>query len=551
MAYEIRYSNVSSSNALRKGDFDIGVNNVAYGPTSVTGFYKGGEPPSGGYVIYLNKGSGGPATYILSNEAELINVTREASGITYSTAQECIQWFSTQSDKLVISNTDQINNVDTDNLVLSLNAASNFSYPTTGSTWYDVSGNSNNVTLYNSPAYQFKSINFDGTDDYSRVANNILYQEFTLEATIKINSDSYYNYIISNSRDCCGSYGGYNLKVANNLMPRFDVWNGNVFAITGSTITLNKPYTLQATYDGTWQRLYQNGELITEATNSAGVGSPSYGLVVGGLAVNPGIYKFRGNIYDVKIYSKALTSQEIKQNYFQAPIVTDGLTLALDASNIISYNSGSLTTYSLTGSYSGSLINGTGFDKGNGGSWDFDGTNDYIGLSNDFISTFGSSNQNTTISVWINWTSTTLARIVNFYRTTNLSTALALAVNTINGTTNNAGYVGLLLRNSSNTAHVWSMYTGETYNTGDWVNVVVTTTSTENKVYVNGVLKKTDSTGLMTISSATSTGTIGCYGPAQDGIFNGKIADVKCYDYTLTSQEIKQNFEAHRKRFGI
>jgi hypothetical protein len=73
---------------------------------------------------------------------------------------------------------------------------------------------------------------------------------------------------------------------------------------------------------------------------------------------------------------------EIIQNYYGGPIVTDGLVLAVDAGNLVSYERGSTTTYSLTGSFTGSLQNGTGFSSNNGGAWSFDGTDDYITFGN-------------------------------------------------------------------------------------------------------------------------------------------------------------------------
>jgi len=54
-------------------------------------------------------------------------------------------------------------------LVLNLDAGNPYSYAGSGSTWYDVSGNSNNSTLTFGPTYSTTNggiINFDGVDDY-------------------------------------------------------------------------------------------------------------------------------------------------------------------------------------------------------------------------------------------------------------------------------------------------------------------------------------------------------------------------------------------------
>ena len=57
----------------------------------------------------------------------------------------------------------------TNGLVLSLDAADRNSYPGTGTTWRDMSGNGNNGTLTDGPTFNSNnggSIVFDGTNDY-------------------------------------------------------------------------------------------------------------------------------------------------------------------------------------------------------------------------------------------------------------------------------------------------------------------------------------------------------------------------------------------------
>ena len=67
-------------------------------------------------------------------------------------------------------------------------------------------------------------------------------------------------------------------------------------------------------------------------------------------------------------------------------VVTDGLVLALDASDRNSYISGSSTWFDLTtNQYTASLINGPAFNSQNGGSIFFDGTNDYADLNSNNI----------------------------------------------------------------------------------------------------------------------------------------------------------------------
>ena len=59
----------------------------------------------------------------------------------------------------------------TDGLVLCLDAANAKSYPGTGTTWYDISGNNNNATLYGSPVVSNGVFQFNGTTQYATVGS--------------------------------------------------------------------------------------------------------------------------------------------------------------------------------------------------------------------------------------------------------------------------------------------------------------------------------------------------------------------------------------------
>ena len=53
-------------------------------------------------------------------------------------------------------------------LVLCIDAANPKSYPRYGDTWYDLSGNDMNFTLYNSPTFSSESLVFNGVNQYAR-----------------------------------------------------------------------------------------------------------------------------------------------------------------------------------------------------------------------------------------------------------------------------------------------------------------------------------------------------------------------------------------------
>jgi hypothetical protein len=69
-------------------------------------------------------------------------------------------------------------------------------------------------------------------------------------------------------------------------------------------------------------------------------------------------------------------------------VVTNGLVYYIDAANPRSYSGSGNTAYELQLSgIGGTLVNGVGFSSANNGSFIFDGTNDYIQVSVNYIPT--------------------------------------------------------------------------------------------------------------------------------------------------------------------
>jgi len=80
----------------------------------------------------------------------------------------------------------------TNGLILCLDAASTKSYPGSGTTWFDRSGNGNNGVLTNGPTFSSTnggSIVFDGTNDYVQVAGSVTISTGTFIAWVKRNGN--------------------------------------------------------------------------------------------------------------------------------------------------------------------------------------------------------------------------------------------------------------------------------------------------------------------------------------------------------------------------
>ena len=194
MPNAIKYNTNPETLALRKGDFYIGTGDVGKGPTSSTGYYNGITPPPGGYTIYVNKASGGPSIKVASNEAELIAMTNEVGGTSFTTTGECLNYFATQTDKMCLNR--DYEQIVTNGLTYSFDFGFSPGYPKSGTTFYDLRS-TNNGTLYNEPTFSSNNggeMTFDGSSDYAIVPNNDVFNfgsnPFTIEVWSNITNGS-------------------------------------------------------------------------------------------------------------------------------------------------------------------------------------------------------------------------------------------------------------------------------------------------------------------------------------------------------------------------
>jgi len=178
----IKYNVSAETLALKKGNFYIGTGDVGKGPTSSTGFYNGITPPSGGYTIYLNKSTQGPSIYTVTSNAQLITLTNQIGSQSFVTVGAALNWYNTQTDKMVF-NLDYPAKI-TSGLTLMMDAGFTPSYPTTGTTWYNLSSSASggNGTLTNGPTFSTTfsgGVTFDGTNDYVNFGNILTTQSST------------------------------------------------------------------------------------------------------------------------------------------------------------------------------------------------------------------------------------------------------------------------------------------------------------------------------------------------------------------------------------
>jgi hypothetical protein len=301
----IKYSTgATPTGCLRKGNMLIGNNTADYGLT----FFNGIDPPSGGYTIYLNKASGGPSIYCPANDTQLIGITNQIAGANYTTAAQCFAYYNSQTDKVCVNK--NYPTAVTDGLLLIWDASFTPSYPGSGTTIYDISGNGNNGTLYNGVGYSTNSggvLTFDGSDDY--VLSSTPDLRFT-------------NYTVMGATRYSGGTRGRMINArSNNWL--IGQWNGsteNYYAEgwvspvgNGPSDTNWRIYSAIGNIGADSYTSYVNNTVST-GPNSNGSAGP-HGIAIGawGQAISNELST--GEFSFLLVYNRILTTTEMTQNY--------------------------------------------------------------------------------------------------------------------------------------------------------------------------------------------------------------------------------------------
>jgi len=222
-------------------------------------------------------------------------------------------------------------------------------------------------------------------------------------------------------------------------------------------------------------------------------------------------------------------------------IITDGLVFAVDAGSTRSYPGSGTTGTDLIKSESIDLQNGVAFSSANGGSWEFDGTDDYIDLPDSLITDLNGGTE-ASLCIWIKNDTT-----VNGVSTSGI--IQLSAYNNGNGSLwfYNNGYTYLDI---FRTDRVSTVFANNTEVGTNWNLLTITTTPGTNgwKCYMNGVLKK-QVTGQNTVSVSNIQGGLTLGRNNASRYTNGKIAACQIYDTALTAAEVLQNYNAQKNRF--
>ena len=454
-------------------------------------------------------------------------------------------------------------NIVTNGLVAYLDGARYSS----GTTWVDMSGLGNDVALTNGPTYTSANggaIVFDGTNDYAVSGTFTQHQTTTITLSAWV-----YPTVISGNSYVIGVGGGTNgtaraIRVNGGQFgaPGYGNNGTHDFNTTGAYAVANAWQHVCCVWNGTTATFYLNGN-ITATTTLSGLITPtgSAYYISSEPWSNPGSV-WNGKIACASIHTRALTPDEVKQNYnaqsyrfeLASPVesrqsyVTDRLVVDLDISNPSCFN---LDTDKLVDLASGSI--GT---LGQGAApivtpnykyVRLDGTNDYISMTNPNVYL---GNQHS-YDFWIYVTGIKDATYARAY-------IIDLRGDGADSGCNSyflwdyvsAGVVNFITGNSNIEVNI----NGIALSSNAWHHMATTRDGAQWRVYLDGVLL-TQGASNLTALTLNNAYRIGMYSGWNFSNANyalpGYIGAARIYAKTLTSSEVMINYQAMKNRFGL
>ena len=219
-------------------------------------------------------------------------------------------------------------------------------------------------------------------------------------------------------------------------------------------------------------------------------------------------------------------------------IVKDGLVLDLDAAKLDSYPRTGTSWKDISGNQNnGTLVNDPAFNPDNGGSIVFDGVDDYVSTPY-----FGGATEDYTFSTWaLSLTATGANYLVRGRDNRGNGWSLGLG----NSTTQFASTVVTTVPSTAQYTVFGGSFTPNTWNhiTGVWKSGVGIS------LYVNGVFIATTPT--TSISLRTSLDGWSLASISTTLFSNARIASTLVYNRTLSAEEILQNYNATKARYGL
>lgn len=428
-------------------------------------------------------------------------------------------------------------------------------YETKDITSYENHGTNNGATLTTGRKGEENGAYLFNPNNYNKILSSVKYnnyEDFSISSWIyPLSHDgSQFRIIFGN---VVGNNIGSGLVIYSNKLCYHDYtthFDMN-YCPTNDYIELNKWQLVTLSYGNGNLKIYRNGIKVYENIITRTLNSNNF--LIGGSYSNDysGARFFNGSISDVRIYNRALSTEEIKLLYDsykpQATVASSSSGLVLDmpltstwtksetpGSEIITDK----TPYSNHGQNYGSIIGANSIS--------LDGVNNYVSIPNSSPlhgEVFGLTDT-FTISTWAYpkaWTY--WATIINKANGASWS-------NTLNGLWASTDYGFRCVMGSGVGGNPAGSSIGPGYNPGlnNWHHIVCVADGVNLKIYVNGIYRGESAISGLTYPRVNNNEpvTIGRRSVSSGPSFNGNISSIKAYNRALSAEEVKLLYEKGR-----
>lgn len=395
---------------------------------------------------------------------------------------------------------------------------------------------------------------FDGSDDTVNLGNNYSFdynQPMTASAWIKTSVTG--SMTILAKQDSSAPFSGWNLQTGGSGFLFFQMVN--TFCTAGNCINISfaadsgygdgRWHMITATYDGsglgTGVNLYIDGRVLTPLANtsqtittSATNALPAY---IG--TRNSGAQPFNGNIDEARIYNRALSPSEVAQLAAYAPGPVAYWKLDENTGQTVSDISGNGNTGTLGATTSVGSDDPLWKPAKFGAGLLFDGSNDFVNVPNSASTALGRLTDNYTVSAWVNingnggWV---IEKGQAFWNDGNISYSLSI---------NGSQQATFALWDGAHASTAGGT-SAQALTIGQWYYLTGVRDSDNDKVklYINGVLSDSQTDNVTTSVVSTTPLAFGNNGGSHSEPLNGKVDDVKIYNYVRTPSQIIEDMNA-------
>jgi len=422
-------------------------------------------------------------------------------------------------------------------------------------TLYDISGNENNGTAYyganatgmdcSVPGKFGTACEFDGTDDYVYAGNDAslnITEAITISAWVNVGGYPVtFPGIVAKTSDWATLHNGYGFRLSSETSCTGWVGSGVAGTSFSLTLTADAWNFITLTYkSGVGGKLYKNSIEVGTLSNIGNIDPSANALKLGNTYYNK---PFDGSIDDVKIYNYARTQKQIIEDMNAghpaggSPVGSQvGYWKFDEGFGDAAYDSSPQgNDGDLAGACPGAATCPTWTNSGKfGKALSFDGDDDYINAGNDSSLIFENG---MSISAWLK---------PNLSVDPNSGHIIRRNGNSIsNGwylfrQSTGTFQLQLLDHNAANTSTLGTV--DYIIPAGEWIHLVVLTDRNTMKIYIDGTLNvSTDDLTSDPLGSASADAIIGAYN-GNANFFNGSIDEVKIYNYALTEDEVRIDY---------